>query len=364
MAERKADDPDSEDDYIAGALNGETVDESNPYIAGPSAADANSINDGEDPIRRMQRESLEEKIADGQLKIDDLSDEQRDLLGIENEEQQPKINTIDNDNTRPETGYNQGYMTAKEMKDKVTNSKAFKGVKTLGKGAKALGARYVMPNIGKAGKGLLKGTAMAIGAGTLGTIGVAAGLASEDYGNIATYGAAAASIGAGLGGNIGNKAMQMPSNAYRKGTEVVDTFRQGAYSKKQYQEFINKRLDNEFIRSKDNQALYREKFGTDKMKNSDGKWVEAYKVAMEKAIDYRQQGVTDNDTIIKAMKAKKGNASDDWADQRRIVSAKLASQVSNEKDVENIQKRLKEKGIREPQVKAQADMIREIKGLY
>ena len=62
-------------------------------------------------------------------------------------------------------------------------------------------------------------------------------------------------------------------------------------------------------------------------------------------------------------KTKYGN-NDNLADRRRIVSAKLASHVSNEKDVENIQKRLKEKGVAEPQIQDQADMIRKIRGLY
>ena len=231
------------------------------------------------------------------------------------------------------------------------------------KGAKAIGAKYVAPNLGKVGQGLVKGVAMGVGAATLGTIGVAAGLASDDYSNVAKYGLGAATIGASVGGRVS----VMPSNAYRKvkntGSELADTYRKATYSQKQYKEFINRRLDNEFIKNKENQQLYKEKFGTEKI-NYMGRQEEAYKVAMKKAIDYRKQGVTDNNIIIKAMKVKSNHASEDWADRRRIVSAKFASQVSNEKDVETLQKRLQEKGISESQVKDQANMIRRIRGLY
>lgn len=231
-------------------------------------------------------------------------------------------------------------------------------------GVKSLAGRYIAPNIGKAGMGLLKGTAKGIGAATLGTIGIAAGLASDDYSNVAKYGVAAATIGSGIGGSIGDKAINLPSKAYRKGTEAVDTFRQGAYSQNKYKEFVNKRLDNEFMKNKENQQLYKEEFGVREKQNKDGKKVEAYKVAMEQALEYRAQGVTDNKIIIKAMKVQSKHASKDWNDRRRIVSAKFASQVSNEKDVENLQKRLGEKGIEKSQIKDQADMIRKIRGLY
>lgn len=358
MQERTADNPDGEDSFISEALNGSNENE--------LQLDRNEqYNQEQGEQERLTPEEMAEQDPNYQYMHPELFNDTNDE-NIENSEIRTAGDKEDEQtsSTRTQTPYNHGYMALKEMKEKVSNTKFIKGAKTIGRGLGAVGSRYVAPNLGKAGLGLVKGAAIGIGAGTLGTIGIAAGLASEDYDNVAKYGAAAASIGAGIGSRAGNRLVNLPSSAYRKGSEVADTFRQGAYSQEQYKKLVNRRLDNEFMRSKENQALYREKFGTSKMANSEGKQVEAYKVAMEKALEYRKQGVTDNDTIIKAMKVKSGHASSDWADRRRIVSAKFASQVSNEKDIENLQKRLKEKGIAEPQIKDQADMVRKIRGLY
>ena len=93
------------------------------------------------------------------------------------------------------------------------------------------------------------------------------------------------------------------------------------------------------------------------------KLMELAKEAMEKAQEYRSHGITDNDTIIKAMKVKGKGLSTDIADPKRIVSAKLAAGVTNEKDVENIEKRLKQRGVKDAQIKEQSDTIRKIKGM-
>lgn len=63
---------------------------SNYGYGGASAADANysnlNLKDSEDPIAKMEREALEEKMADGQLTPDELTDEQKEMLGIREEE--------------------------------------------------------------------------------------------------------------------------------------------------------------------------------------------------------------------------------------------------------------------------------------
>ena len=365
MAERKADDPDGEDKFIAESLNGPSEEQKEQLPDGYEQYKQDNPFFEQEQEEGLTPEEMAARDPNYEYMHPELFNNTSDNTDNNMEDEKLDIHTANEENAIPETTYNKGYMTAKEMKEKVSDSKFIKGAKTIGRGLGAVGAKYVAPNLGKAGLGLLKGTAAAIGAGTLGTIGIAAGLASDDYSNVAKYGGAAAAIGASMGGKAGNRLISMPSNAYRKGSEIADTYRQATYSKEQYNKLVNRRLDHEFMRSKENQALYREKFGTSKMTNSNGEQVEAYKVAMEKALDYRAQGVTDNDIIIKAMKVKtKYGNNDNLADRRRIVSAKLASHVSNEKDVENIQKRLKEKGIAEPQIQDQADMIRKIRGLY
>ena len=228
------------------------------------------------------------------------------------------------------------------------------GAKTLGKGA-----AYVAPRIAT---GAVKTGIKTVTAGTLATIATAGAFASDDYSNITKSVPTAAAIGLGLGGNIADKVVNMPSDAYRKGSDAMDKYMQQTYSQEQYQALKNKKLDNQFINSKENQELYRQKFGDSKV-ISDGKKVAKYQLAMEKALEYRKHGVTNNDIIIKAMKVNGGDHTN-WDDRKRIVSAKFASQVSNEKDIETLQKRLKDKGINEPQIKEQSDMIRKIRGFY
>ncbi len=67
-----SDDDDSSDD------DGNSSD-SNMASGGPSAADA-AMGSDEDPITRMEREALEEQLADGQIDESELTDEQRMLL--------------------------------------------------------------------------------------------------------------------------------------------------------------------------------------------------------------------------------------------------------------------------------------------
>ena len=53
----------------------------NADAGGPSAADAAEYNN-EDPVKRAERENLEEKLADGQLTEDELTSEQKQMLGL------------------------------------------------------------------------------------------------------------------------------------------------------------------------------------------------------------------------------------------------------------------------------------------
>lgn len=370
MANRTADNPEGEDDFIRESLNAENIQEENPQLGRGEVLDNNEYDDNAyttpnygESEEQLSPEEMAEQDPNYMYMHPELFD------GSYQQETQPIQSQSDmdeNDGSMAED------LTATEDNAEV-EEKAIKGPRRWN-GVKST-ARYVLPSVGK---GLAKGalgaaklSAKAIGAGTLGTIGIAAGLASDDYKNVLTYGASAATIGSGIGNNVANKiekagstAIRLPSNIYRKASDLKDTYQKGAYSKEQYKQFVNKRLDNEFMKDKDIQKLYEAQFGRTKMKNSKGESTEAYKVAMEKALKYREHGVTDNDTIIKAMKVKSRNVSGEWDDKRRIISAKLATQVSNEKDVETIQKRLTDKGVKETQVKEQAEMIRKIKGLY
>ena len=366
MASRTPDNPDGEDDFIREGLNagneehneqGDNFQDNNQPFEGENENPYEQPNYGE-PEEQLSPEEMAEQDPNYMYEHPELFGGY-DFLPDASQDENPEETATVEDTT--------------DDIDEETEEKAIKGPRRWD-GIKSA-ARYVLPSVGK---GLAKGalgaaklSAKAIGAGTLGTIGIAAGLASDDYRNVLTYGASAAAIGSGVGANIANKvetagatAIRLPSNIYRKASDLKEVYQKGAYSREQYKHFVNKRLDNEFMKDKANQKQFEDAFGREEVRNDAGEKVKKYQLAMEKALKYREHGVTDNETIIKAMKAKSRNiVKDDLDNQRRIISAKLASQVSNEKDVETIEKRLKTKGVKEPQINEQTDMIRQIRGL-
>ncbi len=244
---------------------------------------------------------------------------------------------------------------------KVEKAKAFsKPVKMVEKvftrGANGIAA--ALPTVGKGLGSVAKGAATLTMAGTGATIGIAAGLASDDYTNVLKYGLA----GAGAGGAIGKvgtdtvaKVPSGVSSAYRKVSGEVSNIRERYHKyegKERYQEYLNKQSDKAFMKSKEVKEQYQKAF--DKQ----------YKEAMEKAMEYRKHGVTDNEVIIKAMKSKAKGVGKDYADSKRIAAAKLAKNVNNEKDVETIGNRLKDRGVSETQIRQQKEMLRDIRGLF
>ena len=190
-----------------------------------------------------------------------------------------------------------------------------------------IGARMLKGAAKFTGKGILR----AYGAATVGTIGVAAGLASEKYSNVATF---------GLGGAVAGRAMtnaviNVPSKV--KGTvedakeyyeETRDEAEKEVYTDRERKDIVNERLDDKFLHDKEAIKAFKDEFGE-----------LGYKSAMQDALKYRQYGVTDNKTIIKAMTLKTRGLGD-RANNRRILVAKTANQL-NRKDVEHFGERLR-----------------------
>ena len=84
--EEGTDDGSSSDNDQTNEQPQQTVGRNTNYLGsgGPSATDAGlNLKDGEDPVAKMEREALEEKLADGQLTENELTDKQRELLGME-----------------------------------------------------------------------------------------------------------------------------------------------------------------------------------------------------------------------------------------------------------------------------------------
>lgn len=220
-------------------------------------------------------------------------------------------------------------------------------------------ARYYGPKAGiRAIKTGAKITAAAVGAGTLATVGLAAGIATDDDMNILKYTAAGITGGALAGKAIASRAVEAPKGIYDKvkstKNNINDNVAKEMYKNdpKGYKQYLNEKSDKEFLKDEDVKQQYIEAFGKN---NADSR--------MKDAIKYRKHGVTDNKLIIKAMKQNSPSLGEDLASDRRIVSAKLASNISNEKDMEAMTKRLKSKGISDKNIEEQANIIRSMKDM-
>lgn len=362
ISDRKADQgADAEDAYMNEALG----------INGVQNVEVNNASDSAnvDEARRQQLADLNDNSEEtgARFEAPHSDEEWTDMMG-ENYNiptvEPPKVEATENEGIRTvdildadDSNIEIQEQEAKALsKPKEMANKAFTKVKNSRVGA---AASVVAPSLGRGaknvGKAVLAGVPTAIVAGTGATIGVAAGLASDDYTNVLKYGLAGAGAGAGVGLTGAKAVGGVASTAYRKipnGVREINAKYYQNQGKERYQEYLNKQSDKAFMKSKEVKEQYQKAF--DKQ----------YKEAMEKAMEYRKHGVTDNEVIIKAMKSKAKGVGKDYADSKRIAAAKLAKNVNNEKDVETIGNRLKDRGVSEAQIKQQKDMLRDIRGLF
>ena len=198
----------------------------------------------------------------------------------------------------------------------------------------------------KAPKLIAKG---ALGA-AVGTVGVAAGVASGDWSNVAAYGATAATVGA----QLGNAATNVVSKSASALKGVRDEYRKQRYTNDEIKKMQNDKLDEEWRKDKDVIKMYQEKFGK-----------ENYTQAMDDAMEYRRQGITDDKVIIAAQKLK-GLSSDEGktekqinrASQERVALAKAATVVKSDDAMKDFSERLKDNGIADEKIKEVRKNIR------
>ena len=162
------------------------------------------------------------------------------------------------------------------------------------RGAATMGGRFV----GKAIKPVAKiGLTASLGAAGA-MVGMAAGLASDDYTNVATLGA----TGAGVGAFAGNKAYDgirdvssLPGKGVGLVKDSVDDFKQGYYGKAGYGEYVNKKADKEWAKDDEVVARFQQLFGKD------------YKKRLKDAKELRKAGVTEQEELEKALKLMEKN---------------------------------------------------------
>lgn len=352
ISDRKADQgADAEDAYMNEALG----------INGVQNVEVNNASDSAnvDEARRQQLADLNDNSEETGARFEaPYSDEEwTDMMG-ENYNiptvEPPKVEATENEGIRtvdiPDADDSNIEIQEQEekafSKPRVMVNKVWHGVKAAA------------PTVGKGLGSVAKGAVTLTMAGTGATIGVAAGLASDDYTNVLKYGLAGAGAGGAIGKVGADTVAKVPSgvsSAYRKVSGEAKNVKSRYLQyegKERYQEYLNKRSDKAFMKSKEVKEQYQKAF--DKQ----------YKEAMEKAMEYRKHGVTDNEIIIKAMKSKAKGVGKDYADSKRIAAAKLAKNVNNEKDVETIGNRLKDRGVSETQIRQQKEMLRDIRGLF
>lgn len=180
----------AEDIRTNGGAEGTLPEGESPQgTGGPSVADALPLN--EDPVRRAEREALEERIADGQISEDELTDEQRQMLGIRMANNQDEFNNNNEGTNNNTTGNNT--IQVRRISGRTGNIKGavMEGGKSLGKEAKK--------NIWKGVKKLPRAAGAIAGAGVAGAFGLGMGIATGDPKNVATWTGAAVLGGGKLG---------------------------------------------------------------------------------------------------------------------------------------------------------------------
>lgn len=214
----------------------------------------------------------------------------------------------------------------------------------------------------------LKTGAKLLGGITGATIGLAAGIATGDLGNVVKY---------TTGGAIAGKAIgTVPSTVIDKGKMALDKSKEldEAYKKElygsQYKKHRREELDNQFKNNSEVRKEYADKLGIDErfnkeleqaklIKDKDRRKEEIKRIreekrkaidrTMDKAVEFRKYNVTDNDTIIKAMKlgGEDEILRSKHVSKDRIAAAMIATKAKSSKDVAEYRNRLIKQGVSE-----------------
>ena len=289
---------------------------------GPSAADANT-NPNEDPEERAEREALEEQWADGQLDEEDLTDEQREQLGLNRNDEEEQQEQIDTNNQQQEqstiNGNNKGNVRRALMNEMGRKARSKYGTAQFATGG---GGIRAIKNSLKDTKGMSKGKRFkaAAGAGIKGFLdpnnhngilnqitrrglGAAGRMATRTAFGLAGAGVAALgatvtgdlkSIGTAAAGGmaVGSRFGQKINGFSGRVNNTVGSVYRGTYNRvtggrsQDKREYINNQKERDYAQ----QRLF-EKNG--------GRIVQGRELdeEMERRYQVREMGITDNDLI-------------------------------------------------------------------
>ncbi len=280
----------------------------------------------ENPSIRMQREDLEERLADGQITPDELSDEERTLLGMNN----------DNNNSQEESQQGEGNRMLEESRrrqqeeemnrrrqlqeEEERRKKADKKRKNKAR-VKAVG-RTIRSGVKPVIKSGTRLTGTILGAG----IGLGVGITSGDMSKVVQYTGLGISAGSSIGTGI-TKGLKEPE----KMQDIVDKYKKERYGDK-YSSQHKKELDNKFMKDKEARKEYEEAFSTELDGLGRKEKKEKLDSIMKDAVKYREKGVTDNKLICKAMKLD-----DNRTSKESIGAAMLANKSKDIKEMKEYQ---------------------------
>ena len=285
---------------------------------GPSASDANiNMKDSESPVTKMEREALEEQLADGQITPEELTDGQRIMLGMNNNNQEAPIP----EQLEKSDGSKRNEYADKENKAKYQRKReTFK--RLAAKGAReALSKENIARGVGTAVKLGTKATGAATGA----IIGASAGIASGDISKVGQYAAIGAATGNSVGTAVGNGAVGVVSNTKDGVKNAVTEFNKERYGE-DYAQKQKKKQDDEFVKDKEARKFYAQQCSSELvgLKGKDRK--ERLDQIMNEAVEYRKEGVTDNKIIVKARKL---NKEDPTAKSSRLAAVMATKSKDN-----------------------------------
>ena len=333
------------DEAMSAQDRGEQMAETAAYLAGGEMARENSrkLNTKPGTLAAAELESHGNNEMTARDRGEQMAETAAYLAGGEMaRENSRKLNT------KP------GTLAAAELDEKQDKKK----IKNLTLGNRAGRAiRYYAPKAGKgigrfATQTLPKAALKATLAGTGAMIGLSAGLASDDFGNVAKWGVAG-TVGGWAAGKGAETFVENKTSGLEK---LPEEFYNVTHTEDEIKARRNNELDKAWAKDRDVVNKYAEQFGCTRQVARDN--------YMKQAQKFREYGVTDDDVIIKAMKAQGEEfGAEKTASEQRILLAQLAGQVNNSKDADQVEARLQKRRFSKDRAKQYADKIREMKGL-
>lgn len=385
LAEKDNNDPDGIYDRSADSGHGISALFAGESNNGSASAPQNN------PVANAEREALEERIADGQITEEELTPEQRSILyggngmgSNEDIDANADFNESGNNNdlgsihepimldeSRRQIGRGVGINTdnnmdsptgfgqkvkafAQDTKGKAANRLAVSGRAMKNNFKNEFGTKEAWKNRVKSAavttaKGGAKLTGTLLGAG----IGAAAGIASGDVQGAVKNATLGASVGNSLGNGLVNSA-SMAKDKYKESKTEWDKERYG----EDYSKIKKKKADEKFVKDVEARKYYEREFSKD-LKGLDAtERKAALNRIMDDAVKYRQEGVTDNAVIAKAMKLDRN----DRTNKDNIAAAIMANKAKDMDSMEKYQRQL-EKYIPKDRASNITDKARKIGGL-